>query len=46
MLGQREMTMEDVTGILRRRWLYLVVPLVVGPLLGMAIAVFLPPKYT
>lgn len=46
MLGQREMTMEDVTGILRRRWLFLVVPIVVGPLIAMAIAVLLPAKYT
>jgi len=46
MLGQREMTMEDVTGILRRRWLYLIVPLVVGPLIAMGIALLLPAKYT
>jgi len=46
MLGQREMTMEDVTGILRRGWLYITIPFVLGPVIALAIAYFLPAKYT
>ena len=46
MLGQREMTMEDMTGILRRGWLYIVIPFVLCPLIALGVAYFLPAKYT
>jgi uncharacterized protein involved in exopolysaccharide biosynthesis len=46
MLGQRELTMEDVTGILRRGWLYIVIPLLAVPVIALGVAYFLSPKYT
>lgn len=46
MLGQRELTAEDVSGILRRGWLFITIPLVLGPVLALAVAYFLPAKYT
>lgn len=46
MLGQREITMEDVTGILRRGWYFIVIPLVLCPLLALGVAYYLPAKYT
>jgi len=46
MLGQREMTAEDVTGILRRGWLYILIPFLLCPLLALGVAYLLPAKYT
>lgn len=46
MLGQREMTMEDYMGILRRRWWIVLIPAVLGPIIGYSVSQFLPEKYT
>lgn len=40
------MTMEDVTGILRRGWFYIVIPFALCPLIALGVAYFLPAKYT
>lgn len=46
MLGQREMTMEDYVGILRRRWWIVLIPAVLGPIIGYGASLFVPEKYT
>lgn len=46
MLGQREMTMEDYLGIARRRWWIVLIPALLGPVLGYGVSLFLPEKYT
>lgn len=46
MLGQREMTMEDYMGILRRRWFLILIPALLGPAIGYGISRFLPERFT
>lgn len=46
MLGQREMTMEDYLGIARRRWWIVLIPAVLGPIIGYSVSLFMPEKYT
>lgn len=46
MLGQREMTMEDYVGIARRGWWIVLIPALLGPIIGYGIARVLPEKYT
>jgi polysaccharide chain length determinant protein (PEP-CTERM system associated) len=46
MLGQREMTMEDYLGIARRRWWIVLIPTVLGPIIGYGASLFVPEKYT
>lgn len=46
MLGQREMSMEDYLGIARRGWWIVLIPAVLGPLIGYGISLFIPEKYT
>jgi polysaccharide chain length determinant protein (PEP-CTERM system associated) len=43
---QREFTIEDYVGILRRRWWQLVIPAVIGAVLAYAVSIFLPSQYT
>src|SRR5438309_1879726 len=45
MLGRPPMEMSDYLGILRRRWLWIVVPAVVAPLIALGISFLLSEKY-
>lgn len=46
MIGHREMSAEDYVGILRRRIWFVLVPLVLGPAIGIGVAAVLPERYT
>jgi polysaccharide chain length determinant protein (PEP-CTERM system associated) len=46
MLGHRDMNMADYVSILRRHWVWLAVPAVLGPIIGYSISLFLPERYT
>jgi polysaccharide chain length determinant protein (PEP-CTERM system associated) len=46
MLGQREMVMADYVDILRRRWLWIAVPALLGPVIGYGVSKLLPEQYT
>ncbi len=46
MIGHREMNMEDIQGMLRRRVWWIVVPFLVAPLLSLGITFVLPNRYT
>jgi polysaccharide chain length determinant protein (PEP-CTERM system associated) len=46
MLGQRELVLEDYVSMLRRRLWWVVVPTVLGPIIGYSISLFLPEEYT
>lgn len=46
MLGQRELTFEDYTGILRRHWWQILIPVVVVTVLTFVVSLWLPNKYT
>jgi polysaccharide chain length determinant protein (PEP-CTERM system associated) len=40
------MTVEDYVGILRRRWWIVLIPVVLGPIIGYSVSLFMPEKYT
>ena len=46
MIENRELTMDDYLAMLRRRALVIIIPALVGPLLGFLISYGFPPKYT
>src|SRR5579871_5359002 len=46
MLGQRELTLEDYVGMLRRRIWWLIVPAVLAPAIAFGISTMLPSRYT
>ena len=46
MLGQRELTLEDYVGMLRRRIWWLIVPAVLGPAIAFGVSTMLPSRYT
>lgn len=46
MFGHREMTVDDYKAILRRRWLWVLVPAVLGPIIGYGISLAVPNRYT
>ncbi|HMH12766.1 MAG TPA: Wzz/FepE/Etk N-terminal domain-containing protein [Edaphobacter sp.] len=45
MLGHRTLTMEDYGAILKRRWWIIVIPMVVLPIIAVAISLVIPPEY-
>ncbi len=45
MFGHREMNMGDYLSILRRRKWWIVIPALIGPVLGYSISLFLPAQY-
>jgi len=46
MLGQRELTLEDYVGMLRRRIWWMIVPAVLGPAIAFGVSTMLPSRYT
>lgn len=46
MLGQRQLTIEDYTAIARRRKWLIIIPVILGPIVGYSVARVLPSKYT
>ena len=46
MLGQRELTLEDYVGMLRRRIWWLIVPAVLAPAIAFGVSTMLPSRYT
>lgn len=46
MTGNRDYTFDDYMMMLRRRRWMVLIPALAGPLIAVAIAIFLPPKYT
>ncbi len=46
MLGHRQLKIEDYKAIVRRQWLWIVVPAILGPLLGYGISRLVPARYT
>jgi protein tyrosine kinase modulator len=46
MLGHRTLSLDDYLGILKRRWLYIVIPAVILPIVGLAISYRMTPIYT
>src|SRR5574337_1197373 len=46
MLGHRQLKMEDYKSILRRQWRWILLPAILGPILGYGISRFLPSRYT
>ena len=46
MLGHRELSMEDYVGMLRRRWVLIAIPTVLGPLIGYGVSLVLQERYT
>jgi polysaccharide chain length determinant protein (PEP-CTERM system associated) len=46
MLGHRAMTVDDYVGILRRRWLLILLPTLLLPVLAYLVSLVLPPRYT
>jgi polysaccharide chain length determinant protein (PEP-CTERM system associated) len=46
MLGQRELTLEDYVGMLRRRIWWLIVPAVFAPAIAYGVSTMLPSRYT
>jgi polysaccharide chain length determinant protein (PEP-CTERM system associated) len=45
MLGHRTLTLEDYLAILKRRWMYILIPALVLPLVGFAISYRITPVY-
>ena len=45
MLGHRTLTAEDYFKILKRRRLFIIIPLIVAPIIALAIAFAIPPQY-
>jgi polysaccharide chain length determinant protein (PEP-CTERM system associated) len=46
MLGKRQLTVEDYIGILRRRKWFILIPAVIGPVLGYLACIVTPSQYT
>lgn len=46
MLGHRQLKIEDYKAILRRHWLWILVPAMVGPMIGYGISRLVPARYT
>jgi polysaccharide chain length determinant protein (PEP-CTERM system associated) len=46
MLGQRELTLEDYAGILRRHWWQILIPVILVGLITYLVSLWLPNKYT
>jgi len=46
MLGHRALSLDDYLGILKRRWMFLVIPAVILPIVAIAITYRLTPIYT
>lgn len=46
MLGQRPMGVDEYVAILRRRWVLIAIPGLLGPIIGYGISRFLPERYT
>lgn len=46
MLGQRPMGVDEYIAILRRRWVLIAIPGLLGPIIGYGISRFLPERYT
>jgi polysaccharide chain length determinant protein (PEP-CTERM system associated) len=46
MSGHRELTFDDYLAIVRRRWWLILLPAILGPAIGYAIALALPSRYT
>ena len=46
MLGHRQLKMEDYKSILRRQWRWMLLPAILGPILGYGISRFVPSRYT
>lgn len=46
MLGHRQLKLEDYGAILRRQWLWILVPAILGPVIGYGISRLVPSRYT
>ncbi|HET7206872.1 MAG TPA: Wzz/FepE/Etk N-terminal domain-containing protein [Terriglobales bacterium] len=46
MIQNRELTMDDYVGMLRRRMWVILVPALIAPAIGFGVSYFFPPKYT
>jgi len=46
MFGHRELSIEDYLGLLRRRLWWIIIPVVIGPLIGLGVSYILPNEYT
>lgn len=46
MLGHRTLSLDDYLGILKRRWLYILIPAVILPIVALAVSYRMTPIYT
>jgi polysaccharide chain length determinant protein (PEP-CTERM system associated) len=45
MIGHRAFTIEDYFALLRRRWWWILIPAILGPIVGYELARYMPPEY-